>query len=130
VLVLLLPPLPPGARVDHAVLAAQTSRGCVWAREVELLLLADVSRTSIEDGCPGRADLFGERRAASATVDPAAALAAIDARVADELAASQTALLVASDPLRELGPRSRAYLREHFAVATTTGRIEVWQRRD
>jgi len=128
-LVVDLPAVPPGARVDNDLLAAEAAGGCVWAREVELLVLADASRRQIDESCPGRADLYGERMATSLAPDGAAAVDELDGQVVGELAASHAVLLLSSNPYQGLGPRARSYLDMHFTATVTTGRVEVWRRR-
>jgi hypothetical protein len=126
-LVLMLPAVTPGARVSRALLD-RAATGCVWVRDVQFLMVADLSRRQIEQGCPGQPDLFGLMMATDSDPDPAAALASLDTVVAGQLAASGTAFLRASNPLVDLGPVSRRYLLGHFAPGPTTGSIQVWRR--
>jgi hypothetical protein len=126
-LAFMLPALTPGARVSRAVLDHEAN-GCVWAHDAEFLMVADLSRSQIERGCPGQPDLFGLRMATSSAPDPTAALTALDARTAGQLAASGTAFLLAADPFQDLGPIAQHYLVGHFTPGQTTGSIQVWRR--
>lgn len=124
-----LPALSPGAGVSTAVLDRE-AHGCVWAREVQFLMVADLSRQQIERGCPGQPDLFGLAMATHAAPDPVAALAALDTEIAQQLAHSDVAFLRASEPRRGLGPVARRYLAHHFVAGPTTGSVQVWRRTD
>ncbi|HEX7805152.1 MAG TPA: hypothetical protein VF413_03240 [Cellulomonas sp.] len=124
-----LPALSPGAAVSATVLARE-ARGCVWVREVQFLIVANLSRQQIERGCPGQPDLFGLTMATYSEPDPAAALAALDRTLAQQLARSDVAFLLAEDPRRDLGPVARWYLARHFVVGPTTGSVQVWRRID
>ena len=62
--------------------------------------------------------------------DPTAALAALDRTLAQQLARSDVAFLLAEDPRRDLGPVARWYLARHFVVGPTTGSVQVWRRID
>lgn len=126
-LVLMLPAVTPGARVSMTVLDREAT-GCVWVRDVQFLMVADLSGRQIEQGCPGQPDLFGLTMATDSAPDPAAALASLDVRVAGQLAASGAAFLRASEPLVDLGPVARAYLLGHFTPGPTTGSVQVWRR--
>ncbi|PVU83491.1 hypothetical protein DDP54_11335 [Cellulomonas sp. WB94] len=128
-LVATLPALSPGAAVSATVLARE-AHGCVWVREVQFLIVADLSRKQIEQGCPGQPDLFGLTMATYSEPDPAAALAALDSEIAQQLAQSDVAFLLASAPRRDLGPVARRYLRRHFVAGPTTGSVQVWRRTD
>jgi alpha-1,2-mannosyltransferase len=124
-----LPALSPGAAVSTAVLDRE-AHGCVWVREVQFLMVADLSRQQIERGCPGQPDLFGLTMATYAAPDPAAALAALDNELAHQLAHSDVAFLRATEPTRDLGPVARRYLARHFVAGPTTGSVQVWRRTD
>jgi hypothetical protein len=124
-----LPALSPGAGVSREVLDREAV-GCVWVREVQFLMVADLSWRQIERGCPGQPDLFGLTMATHAARDPAAALAALDAEIAQQLAQSDVAFLRVSEPRRDLGPVARRYLADHFVPGPTTGSVRVWRRTD
>jgi len=128
-LVATLPPLTPGAAVSAKVLADE-AQGCVWVREVQFLIVADLSRQQIERGCAGQPDLFGLTMATYAEPDPAAARAALDSELARQLAQSDVAFLRVTEPRRDLGPVARRYLRRHFVAGPTTGSVQVWHRTD
>ena len=124
-----LPALSPGAGVSATVLDRE-AHGCVWVREVQFLIVADLSRRQIERGCPGQPDLFGMTIATYSEPDPAAALAALDRDLAQQLALSDVAFLQAHDPRQDLGPVARRYLARHFVAGPTTGSVQVWRRTD
>ncbi|MGV8978103.1 MAG: hypothetical protein ACOH17_08665 [Cellulomonas sp.] len=126
---LTLPALSPGAAVSAQVLDRE-AHGCVWAREVEFLMVANLSRQQIEQGCPGQPDLFGLTMATYADPDPPKALAALDDEIAHQLARSDVAFLRATGPTQDLGPLARQYLAEHFVAGPTTGSVQVWRRTD
>lgn len=128
-LVWTLPALSPGAAVSATVLDRE-AHGCVWVREVQFLIVADLSRRQIERGCPGQPDLFGLTMATYAEPDPAAALAALDRELAQQLAVSDVAFLRADDPRQDLGPVARRYLARHFVAGPTTGSVQAWRRTD
>ena len=113
-----------------ATVLAREARGCVWVREVQFLIVANLSRQQIERGCPGQPDLFGLTMATYSEPDPTAALAALDRTLAQQLARSDVAFLLAEDPRRDLGPVARWYLARHFVVGPTTGSVQVWRRID
>jgi alpha-1,2-mannosyltransferase len=124
-----LPALTPGAAVS-ATLLDREAHGCVWVREVQFLMVADLSRQQIERGCAGQPDLFGQTMATYADPDPAAALAALDHELAHQLANSDVAFLRATDPRLDLGPLASQYLARHFVAGPTTGSVQVWRRTD
>ena len=129
-LALTRPPLPTEGRVDNAALADFAARhGCVWARNPSYLQLADAAVRQIRAGCPSTPDLVGAWLVldGGGTV-PGMAASDLDELVVAELRAADGALLAARRPTQDLGPRARAYLAEHFAVAGRTGAIEMWSR--